>query len=147
MLIFVDLLLSLLISYSFLEISNVPEDMLKSGDLDNMGLFPAIWNALSRVGVTYIYDVLEAGEPTWIFSSFDDRYPIAILFFLSTMFTSVWTVLVWISTIILRLTSRLQLASVWFLDVEKHPVQAIGIVSGALVMVGGLIWGGVRVFI
>jgi hypothetical protein len=35
---------------------------------------------------------------------------------------------------------RLQRFTAWFFDVDKHPVQAIGIVAGALVMIGSLIW-------
>ena len=32
----------------------------------------------------------------------------------------------------------------WLFDVDKHPVQAIGMVVGALVMIGSLVWSFVR---
>lgn len=35
----------------------------------------------------------------------------------------------------------------WFFDVEKHRLQAIGIVAGALVMIGSLISSVVRMLI
>jgi hypothetical protein len=33
---------------------------------------------------------------------------------------------------------------VWFFDVDRHPVKAIGIVSATVVLIGGLIWTGLR---
>jgi hypothetical protein len=142
-----DLVLSLVISYAFLEISCIPEDMLKAGTLDNMGFVPALWESLSRVGLTYIYDVIEAGEPTWFFGASADSYPVAILLLSSTVSTSLWIVLVWISGIVIKMSVRLQKASVWFFNVEKHPVRAIGVVCGVLLMATGLAWSAIRALI
>jgi hypothetical protein len=63
-----------------------------------------------------------------------------IVFFSSTLFTSVWTILILLSTTVLKLLAPVHRFTAWFFDVEKHPVQAIGIVAGALVMIGSLIW-------
>jgi hypothetical protein len=62
------------------------------------------------------------------------------LLFLSTLFTCIWTVLILLSTTALKLLAPAHRFTTWFFDVGKHPVQAIGIVAGALVMIGSLIW-------
>jgi hypothetical protein len=64
--------------------------------------------------------------------------------FPSTLFTSIWTILILLSTTTLRLLASLQRFTGWFFDVDKNPVKAIGIVSAALVMVSSLIWSAVR---
>jgi hypothetical protein len=146
-LVLADLLLSLLISYIFLEISNVPEYMLKSGNIDDMGYFRAALHSLYRVGLTYTYDVITAGEPTWIFSAGEDRYPIAILFLLSTLCTSIWTAVLGLSVAVLRAAPSLQRISLWFFDVDAHPIQAIGIMAGALVLACGFVWSVARTLV
>jgi hypothetical protein len=143
-LIVADLLLSLLITYIFLEVSNVPEDVLKSGKIDEMGIFRATLHSLSNVGLTYIYDVITAGEPTWFFSAGENQYPVAILLFLSTLFTSIWTAVLGLSVAVLRATLSLQRATLWFFNVDAHPIQSIGIVAGALVLAGGFIWSALK---
>jgi len=62
------------------------------------------------------------------------------LFLCSTLFTSVWTILILLSTSVLKLFAPVHRFTAWFFDVEKHPVHAIGIVAGALVMAGSIIW-------
>ena len=66
------------------------------------------------------------------------------LCFVSTLFTSIWTILILVSTSVLKLLAPIERFTTWFFDVEKHPVQAIGIVSAALVMTGSLMWSMVR---
>jgi hypothetical protein len=63
---------------------------------------------------------------------------------ISTLFTSVWIILILVSTATLKLLVPLQRFTTWFFDVEEHPVQAIGIVSGSIVMIGSLVWSLVR---
>jgi hypothetical protein len=63
---------------------------------------------------------------------------------LSTVFTSVWTILVLLASVALKLLSPIQHLTAWFFDVDKRPLQAIGIVSGALVMLGAGLWSLVR---
>jgi hypothetical protein len=58
----------------------------------------------------------------------------------STLLTSIWSILILLSTAVLRLLTPIHRFTSWFFDVEKHPVKAIGIVSGALVMISSLIW-------
>lgn len=139
-----DIILSLMISYVFVELSNVPEDILKSGDLETTNIIVAVWNSIQRVGFTYIWDVFEAGEPTWLLTWWDGHYPIAILFFLSTLSTSLWTILILLATSVVKLMPRLQRSTTWFFDVDKHPIQAIGAVSGALILAGAATWSLVR---
>lgn len=57
----------------------------------------------------------------------------------STLFTSIWMLLVLLSTTILKLLTPLQRFTVWFLDVERHPLKAIGTVSAALVIISAMI--------
>jgi len=66
-------------------------------------------------------------------------YPVT-MFPISTIFTSIWTFLILISTAVLKLLAPVHAFTAWFFDVETHPVQAIGIMAGALVMIGSLIW-------
>ena len=63
----------------------------------------------------------------------------------ATLMTSIWTILILLSTTVLKLLAPLHRFTAWFFDVEKHPMQAIGITAGALVMIGSLIWRLVRV--
>jgi hypothetical protein len=77
---------------------------------------------------------LWTGKPTSVFS---------IMLF-STLFTSVWTILILLSTALLKLLAPVQRFTGWFFDVEKHPIQAIGIVSGFLLVLGSAIWTVVR---
>lgn len=63
-----------------------------------------------------------------------DAYP------MSTLVTSIWTTLIVVSTGVIRSIVPLQRFTAWFFDVERRPLQAIGIVSGALIMTGSLVW-------
>jgi hypothetical protein len=61
---------------------------------------------------------------------------IFLIFGFSTLFTSVWTLLVGISLLIVRTIlplRRLAIVSRYLFDVEKSPVEAVGIVVAALV--------------
>jgi hypothetical protein len=60
-------------------------------------------------------------------------------FLLSTLFTSIWLALIVISSTLLKFLAPLQRFTSWFFDVEKHPLKAVGIVTGALVMLGAAI--------
>jgi hypothetical protein len=62
----------------------------------------------------------------------------------STLVTSIWSILILLSTALLKLLTPIHRFTAWFFNIEKHPVEAIGIVSGALVMIGSLIWSLVR---
>ena len=59
---------------------------------------------------------------------------------LSTLFTSIWTILILISITAIKVLAPSHRFITWFFDVDKHPVQAIGIVAGTLVIVPSLIW-------
>ena len=72
---------------------------------------------------------------------------VGIAFSASTLLTSIWTVLILLSTTVLKLLAPLQRFTAWFFDVDKHPLKAIGIVAAALVMSGSLIWAVLRAVI
>jgi hypothetical protein len=72
------------------------------------------------------------------------EFPINGILILSTLFTSVWSAIVLVGTGATKLIAPLHRFTAWCFDVDKHPVQAIGFMSGALVMVGSLIWSAVR---
>lgn len=62
------------------------------------------------------------------------------IYFSSTLFTSVWTGLIVTSTAVLKILSPIQSFTTWFFDVEKRPIEAIGLVAGALTIMGSLVW-------
>ena len=76
----------------------------------------------------------------WVISPKPKNYSHLTPLFLSTFVTSIWTVLLLLSTAALKLLAPVHRFSAWFFDVEHHPVQAIGIVAGTLVMIGSLAW-------
>jgi hypothetical protein len=40
----------------------------------------------------------------------------------------------------IKLLVPVQRGATWFFDVEKRPIEAIGIVAGALIILGSLVW-------
>jgi hypothetical protein len=81
---------------------------------------------------------------TWALSPSTLYYPLYVPLFFSTLFTSVWTMLILVSTGVIKILSPLHRFVTWFFDIEKHPVQAIGIVAGALMIAGSLVLSFVR---
>ena len=93
-----------------------------------------VLRSLSAVGELVVDSVLEPfGGKSSILS------PFAIVFW-STMLTSIWTILILLSTAIIKLLAPLQRFTAWFFNVERNPLTAVGVVSGALVMIGSLVW-------
>jgi hypothetical protein len=87
---------------------------------------------------------------TGILAPFNGRLQfgfVALVFLSSTLLTSIWTILIVLSTTVLKLLTPLQRFTAWFFDLEKHPLQAIGIVAGAVVMCVSLVWTVVRAMI
>jgi hypothetical protein len=82
------------------------------------------------------------GLPTLLFGRLSETTLYSFLI-PSTLFTSIWTILILLSTTALGLL-RPQRFTGWFFDVDKHPVKAIGIASAVLVMVGSLLWSAIR---
>jgi uncharacterized protein (DUF697 family) len=58
----------------------------------------------------------------------------------STLLTSIWTILILLSAAVIKLLSPLQNFTAWLFNVDRHPLQAVGIVSAILVVAGSLIW-------
>ena len=81
-----------------------------------------------------------SGQILGIHHSSADPLPLLPALFCSTLFTSIWTILILLATTVLKLLAPLQRFTAWFFDVEHHPVKVIGIVSAALLMIGSLIW-------
>jgi hypothetical protein len=61
-------------------------------------------------------------------------------FYFSTLFTSIWLTLIVLSTTFIKLLAPLHRFTAWFFNVERHPLEAVGIVAAALVMLGAAIW-------
>jgi hypothetical protein len=58
----------------------------------------------------------------------------------STLLTSLWTALILLSITVLKLISPIHRFTAWLFEVEKHPLQAIGIVASVVVMIFSLVW-------
>jgi hypothetical protein len=67
-------------------------------------------------------------------------------FYFSTLFTSIWLALIVLSSTFIKLLAPLHRFTAWFFDVEKHPLEAVGIVGGAMVLLGAAIWTVVQKF-
>jgi hypothetical protein len=64
------------------------------------------------------------------------------LFIASTILTSIWAVVALMAAICVKtllLTDYLRRFTNWFFNVDKHPIRAIGIVAGGIVVVASLI--------
>jgi len=66
------------------------------------------------------------------------------IFVLTTAVTSIWSVLVILSSLLLKvlgsLTSFMRLIR-WMFDVDAHPVRVLGLVAGAIVWGGSVVYG------
>jgi hypothetical protein len=59
----------------------------------------------------------------------------------STMLTSAWVVLLVVSTILLKLLAQLEYVrrfTIWWFDVDEHPLRAIAEVAATLVVIGAI---------
>jgi hypothetical protein len=65
----------------------------------------------------------------------------------TSVITSIWSLLAGLSAFLLATVKPIHRFMVWFFDVETHPLQAIGVVSGALVIAWSLIWTGIKAVI
>jgi hypothetical protein len=92
--------------------------------------------------IYWTYHVMESAVVRLpdLFSVFPMRFTTFEVFLVSTFFTSVWTILIVLSTAVLKLLAPSQRFTAWFFNVDSHPLQAIGIVAGTLVMAGAIIW-------
>jgi|ERR1700677_1713407 hypothetical protein len=79
---------------------------------------------------------------TRIFSTLWNGRPLSLYIIVlgSTLFTSIWIASILLSATVLKLLAPMHRFTAWLFDVEKHPIQAIDIVTGALVMIGALTW-------
>jgi hypothetical protein len=76
-----------------------------------------------------------------------ETFILAVTFVCSTLFTSLWTILISISVAVIKLLAPLQRFTAWFFNVEQRPLQAIGIVSGTLVIACAGLWSLIRTLI
>ena len=75
---------------------------------------------------------------TWMMSP-SGKFLVPPVFFMSTLFTSIWTTAIAVAAVALRFITPVQRFTSWFFDVERHPIQAIGIVAGAFTIVGSFV--------
>jgi hypothetical protein len=64
------------------------------------------------------------------------------LFVVSTILTSIWIVLALAALLVtkfLGVADKARLFTVWFFNVDEHPLRAIGIVAGGIIFVISLL--------
>lgn len=135
----VDVVASLLISVLSVLLSMFLMNVLVFDSVPQIGTFlqfqlSGLWKSLAISPFETGFAMTDDGTST----QFSD-FLFNDLSVFSTLFTSVWMLLVLLSTTVLKLLTPLQRFTVWFFDFEHHPVKAIGTVSAALVMIGALI--------
>jgi hypothetical protein len=134
-----DVFLSILIAYVAVTLGAAIEDARVGSVAGYAGSFWTLF--IQRLTSWYIFvfvvDYISVGPPSEIITL---PGPIWLIFASSTLLTSIWTTLVLVSSILIKVVTPVQHFTVWFFDVEKKPIQAIGVVSGALVVFGGLVW-------
>jgi hypothetical protein len=59
---------------------------------------------------------------------------------LSSLLTSVWMITSLAALIVLKIVGPIQSSMVWFFNVQKKPLRAIGLVGGTLIMIGAAVW-------
>ncbi len=103
-----------------------------------------LYSFLRIVGLYYEYI-----RPDIMGGLFEDITVIgfAVIPMISTLLSSLWITLIFLSTATLGILAPMQRFTAWFFDADKHPVTSIGIVAGALVMVGSGIWTAIRAMI
>ena len=57
----------------------------------------------------------------------------------STLLTSTWTFLLLVSSVVLRLITRLRRLTAWWFKIEEHPLTAIGQVFATIIIAGGVV--------
>jgi hypothetical protein len=103
---------------------------------------------LSFVRCGYMYaNTMLLHHLTWVINPTSQEYSEYLPLLFSTLFTSTWTILVLVAASLLKLLSPIHKVVAWFFDLEKHPVQAIGIVSSALILIGSGVWTALRIVI
>lgn len=69
-------------------------------------------------------------------SEFTAIVNVQLVLVVSTLMTSVWTALIMVALVVLKLLSPLQRFTLWFFDVRAAPLTALGTVAAALVLLG-----------
>jgi hypothetical protein len=76
---------------------------------------------------------------------FQDQSEIALtVLTLTTTMTSIWAVLIMLSSGVLKLVGSINLLMRvvrWMFDVDAHPVRVLGLVAAAIVWIGSIIYG------
>jgi hypothetical protein len=106
-------------------------------------IFAFIFMTLTRIAGTLVMKLIGVAPEDYS----DTILMLSIPFASSTLLTSLWVILTFLSITILKLLLPIHRFTTWFFDVEKYPVQAIGMVSGTLVMVVSFAWSLMRIVI
>lgn len=92
-----------------------------------------------------VFTMVGSGLNTLIGRSEDQTALFNIVFVLSTMMTSLWTILIIMAVIVLKAIRRpvnyMMRIVRWGFDVDSYPVRVIGLVSAAIVWVGTVVYG------
>jgi hypothetical protein len=132
LLLLVDVISSVSISCLAYFISDIIENGLGITEL------PAGYGIFSKYNSMLNIEGIHATLLSMISSNYGSGY--TEIFFTSTLLTSVWAGFAALSTVVIKIISPLQRVTTWFFDVEERPIEAIGLVAGALIVLGSLIW-------
>jgi hypothetical protein len=81
-----------------------------------------------------------ADNPVFVPRTLPSFLAIYISILASTILTAIWTILLPVSAGILKLLHPIQNFALWYFDIDKHPLQALGIMSAVIVMLTSLVW-------
>lgn len=122
-------------------------------------LAPYIWaKVLSTFEAEALYIPEPAGfteflnESQWLirscispwFAHDPTRITFVSICFASTLLTSVWSALTFLSVVVVKVAAPVQHFTMWFFDLDQHPVKTIGLICGAFVIAAAFMWSVVR---
>ena len=114
------------------------------GTDDSLSFLRSIYESNSSGAVRMVVEAIVKSIGHFLTGADSSIYTVQLT---STLLTSVWIFLILLSTTVLKLITPLHQFTSWFFDVEAHPLQAIGVIAGALVVVAALILSLIRAVI
>jgi hypothetical protein len=102
---------------------------------------PEFYHTVQATNLSSVLSFLSPANKVWEITSDismagDDSKVMYSAFYLSTLFTSIWLALIVLSAALLKFLAPLQRFTTWLFNVERHPLEAVGIVTAALEVAG-----------
>ncbi|MBV9653180.1 MAG: hypothetical protein JOZ42_01315 [Acetobacteraceae bacterium] len=79
-------------------------------------------------------------DPVIVRAFYDTSIPPPLIAIETALLSSVWTALIFLAALALKVIPPLQVFLGWYFDVSKHPLRAIGMVAWAIVILCGVLW-------